>query len=38
MDLNRDGEISRSEFLGSSHQFDRLDQNGDQFLDREELD
>lgn len=37
MDRNQDGDISRSEFLGSSQQFDALDQNGDQFLEPDEL-
>ncbi len=37
MDANRDGDISREEFLGQPEQFDPLDQNGDGFLSGFEL-
>ncbi len=32
MDLNRDGEISRREFIGPIESFETLDQNADQFI------
>lgn len=32
MDVNRDGDVSRREFLGLASQFDELDENGDGFL------
>ena len=32
MDFNRDGEISRREFIGPIESFETLDQNGDQFV------
>jgi hypothetical protein len=37
MDANRDGDIARSEFLGSPDQFDRLDRDGDGFLEGAEI-
>lgn len=36
MDRNADGDVSRSEFLGSEEQFRRLDRNGDGLIDFEE--
>jgi len=36
MDRNRDGDISRREFLGEMKDFQRLDSNGDQLIDAEE--
>jgi Ca2+-binding EF-hand superfamily protein len=36
MDRNRDGDISRKEFLGSRAQFDRLDRDGDGLIDAAE--
>jgi Ca2+-binding EF-hand superfamily protein len=36
MDTNRDGEIGRTEFLGSLADFERLDANGDGFLNSAE--
>ncbi len=35
-DINRDQELSRREFLGTSEQFDRLDTNSDGYLDPKE--
>jgi Ca2+-binding EF-hand superfamily protein len=37
MDSNRDGEISRGEFPGTSQQFDLLDTNRDDFVDSDEI-
>lgn len=37
MDTNRDGEISRQEFPGTSEQFDQLDHNADNFVDAAEI-
>lgn len=37
MDANRDGDIARSEFLGTAEQFARLDRNGDGFIDSGEI-
>ncbi len=36
MDANRDGDLSRHEFLGLAEQFERLDVNDDEFIDRSE--
>ena len=36
MDLNKDGDVSRREFLGDATQFDELDHNSDGFLDSSE--
>jgi Ca2+-binding EF-hand superfamily protein len=36
MDRNRDGYVSRREFLGTKAEFDRLDRNGDGLIDVEE--
>jgi Ca2+-binding EF-hand superfamily protein len=36
MDKNRDGDVSRREFLGTREAFDRLDKNGDGLIDRRE--
>lgn len=38
MDVNQDGDISRREFIGPQDHFDRLDANGDDFIDAEEAD
>ena len=38
MDVNRDGDVSRREFLGPASQFDELDENGDGFLASAEAD
>ena len=38
MDANSDGEISRREFFGNSDQFQRLDTNGDGYIQRAEAD
>ena len=38
MDVNRDGDVSRREFLGPASQFDELDENGDGFLASSEAD
>jgi Ca2+-binding EF-hand superfamily protein len=37
MDRNRDGKVSREEFLGPKPQFDQLDRNGDGFLTEAEI-
>jgi Ca2+-binding EF-hand superfamily protein len=37
MDTNRDGDISRREFPGTSQQFGKLDKNSDSFVDLEEV-
>lgn len=37
MDANQDGDIARSEFLGSPDQFNSLDRNGDGFLEGAEV-
>ena len=36
MDRNKDGDVSRREFLGGQGQFDQLDQDGDQLISIEE--
>ncbi len=36
MDKNGDGKVSRAEYTGAAALFDRLDANGDSFLDKEE--
>lgn len=36
MDRNRDGDVSRSEFLGTSEQFKQLDRDGDGLIDNQE--
>jgi hypothetical protein len=36
MDRNRDGDLSRAEFLGSDEQFRRIDTNGDGLISPEE--
>jgi len=36
MDTNSDGEISQREFIGRNEQFELLDQNGDDFIERSE--
>jgi Ca2+-binding EF-hand superfamily protein len=36
MDRNRDGDVSRREFLGSKEDFDRIDANGDGLIDADE--
>ena len=36
MDVNRDGEVSRREFLGSDEDFRRIDTNGDGLIDAAE--
>jgi hypothetical protein len=36
MDRNRDGDVSRREFLGTSSQFDSLDTDKDELLDATE--
>ena len=36
MDKNRDGEVSRREFLGEVAQFEKIDQNHDGFIDLSE--
>lgn len=38
MDVNRDGDVSRREFVGPRDHFDRLDTNKDDFIDAEEAD
>jgi hypothetical protein len=38
MDFNRDGEISRKEFIGSESQFNQLDSDEDGFIESDELD
>ena len=38
MDSNRDGEVSHVEFVGTDSAFEKLDSNGDQFLDSTECD
>ncbi|MGI9471081.1 MAG: hypothetical protein ACR2NZ_06095 [Rubripirellula sp.] len=37
MDINRDGDISRAEFLGHAEQFRELDANGDGFIHADEF-
>ena len=36
MDRNRDGDVSRREFLGPRDQFDRLDRDNDGLIDADE--
>ncbi len=36
MDRNRDGDVSRREFLGTREEFDRIDTNGDGLIDADE--
>jgi hypothetical protein len=36
MDRNRDGDVSRREFLGPRDQFDRLDRDNDGLIDPDE--
>jgi Ca2+-binding EF-hand superfamily protein len=36
MDRNRDGDVSRREFLGTKEEFDRIDANGDGLIDADE--
>ena len=37
MDKDNDGKVSRAEFLGQPAMFDRIDSNGDGFLDKDEI-